>query len=65
MKNLTNVSHRYYKIKDPGSWINVDENTGDLKTANTIDRESPLVYNNTYNITMKAVDESKYKAHDL
>lgn len=36
------------------------ETTGDLKTANTIDRESPLVKMNTYNITLKAVDESTY-----
>ncbi|KAI4892503.1 hypothetical protein NFI96_018299 [Prochilodus magdalenae] len=50
---------KYYKLTDAGSWINVMETTGDLKTANTIDRESPLVYNNTYNITIKAVDESR------
>lgn len=36
------------------------ENTGELKTAMTIDRESPLVTNNTYNITVKAVDKSEY-----
>ncbi|XP_062858256.1 desmocollin 2-like protein [Trichomycterus rosablanca] len=50
---------KYYKITDPGSWINVMESTGELKTAKTIDRESPLVYNNTYNITVKAVDETQ------
>ncbi|XP_062858575.1 desmocollin 2-like protein [Trichomycterus rosablanca] len=50
---------KYYKITDPGSWINVMESTGELKTAKTIDRESPLVYNNTYNITVKAVDETR------
>ncbi|MCJ8743639.1 hypothetical protein PDJAM_G00096570 [Pangasius djambal] len=49
----------YYKLTDPGSWINVMGNTGELKTAMTIDRESPLVYNNTYNITVKAVDKSQ------
>ncbi|KAL7888148.1 hypothetical protein AOLI_G00031220 [Acnodon oligacanthus] len=50
---------KYYKLTDPGSWINVMATTGDLKVANTIDRESPLVYNSTYNITVKAVDESQ------
>ncbi|KAK1795897.1 hypothetical protein P4O66_009010, partial [Electrophorus voltai] len=52
---------RYYKIplSDPGSWIKVEENTGQLKTINTIDRESHLVINNTYNITVKAVDQSQ------
>ncbi|XP_007257069.3 desmocollin 2 like [Astyanax mexicanus] len=50
---------KYYKLTDPGSWINVMETTGELRTANTIDRESPLVYNETYNITVKAVDESQ------
>ncbi|XP_051501572.1 desmocollin-1-like [Myxocyprinus asiaticus] len=50
---------KYYKTTDPGSWITVVENTGELRTANTIDRESPLVFNNTYNITVRAVDESK------
>ncbi|XP_051951197.1 desmocollin-1-like [Xyrauchen texanus] len=50
---------KYYKVTDPGSWITVVENTGELRAANTIDRESPLVFNNTYNITVRAVDESK------
>ncbi|XP_051953861.1 desmocollin 2-like protein [Xyrauchen texanus] len=50
---------KYYKMTDPGSWITVVENTGELRTANTIDRESPLVFNNTYNITVRAMDENK------
>ncbi|XP_062308283.1 desmocollin 2-like protein isoform X2 [Osmerus eperlanus] len=49
---------RYYRVSDPGSWINVGENTGELKVANTIDLESPLVTNAMYNITIKAVDKS-------
>ncbi|XP_044076580.1 desmocollin 2 like [Siniperca chuatsi] len=48
----------YYKVTDPASWINVDRNTGELKVANTIDRESPFVQNGIYNITIKAVDAS-------
>ncbi|MFT7809618.1 desmocollin-2 [Arapaima gigas] len=50
---------RYYEVSDPASWINVMENTGELKVANTIDRESSFVNNGLYNITVKAVDESK------
>ncbi|XP_059201150.1 desmocollin 2-like protein [Centropristis striata] len=46
----------YYKLSDPGSWIDVDKFNGELKVANTIDRESPFVQNGIYNITMKAVD---------
>ncbi|XP_051277442.1 desmocollin 2-like protein isoform X2 [Dicentrarchus labrax] len=49
---------KYYKDTDPASWINVDRNTGELKVANTIDRESDFVQNGIYNITMKAVDAS-------
>ncbi|XP_072219320.1 desmocollin 2-like protein [Leuresthes tenuis] len=49
---------RYYKILDPGSWISVDRNTGELRVANTIDRESHLVKDGIYNVTMKAVDTS-------
>lgn len=54
---------RYYKITDPGNWINVVENTGELKVANTIDRESPLVHKDMYNITIRAVDESEYELY--
>ncbi|XP_071382834.1 desmocollin 2-like protein [Centroberyx affinis] len=49
---------RYYKATDPASWINVDVNSGELKVANTIDRESQFVQDGIYNITMKAVDAS-------
>ncbi|XP_012683281.2 desmocollin-2 [Clupea harengus] len=49
---------RYYEISDPASWIDVGETTGELKIANTVDRESDFVKNNMYNITVKAVDSS-------
>ncbi|XP_068594148.1 desmocollin 2-like protein [Cebidichthys violaceus] len=49
---------KYYKITDPASWINVDKDSGELKVANTIDRESQFVQNGIYNITMRAVDAS-------
>ncbi|XP_008432289.1 desmocollin-2-like [Poecilia reticulata] len=47
---------RYYKVSDPGSWVGVNTNTGELTVTNTIDRESPLVQDGIYNITVKAVD---------
>uniref|UniRef100_A0A8C7HNF4 Desmocollin-2 n=1 Tax=Oncorhynchus kisutch TaxID=8019 RepID=A0A8C7HNF4_ONCKI len=50
---------KYYKVSDPASWINVDESTGQLKIANTIDRESHFVVGGVYNVTMKAVDASR------
>lgn len=53
------VCLRYYKGSDPGSWVNVDVNSGELKVANTFDRESSLVQGGVYNITVKAVDASK------
>ncbi|XP_068427691.1 desmocollin 2-like protein [Clinocottus analis] len=49
---------KYYKVLDPASWINVDKNNGELRVANTIDRESPFVQDGIYNITMRAVDAS-------
>lgn len=53
---------RYYKTSDPGMWVNVDKNTGELRVANTIDRESDLVHDGIYNITVRAVDPSKLHA---
>ncbi|XP_016415520.1 desmocollin-2-like isoform X1 [Sinocyclocheilus rhinocerous] len=58
-ENKNSNGIKYYKMTDPGNWITVVENTGELKTANTIDRESPLVHKDMYNITIRAVDESK------
>ncbi|KAM8849428.1 desmocollin 2-like protein [Spinachia spinachia] len=48
----------YFKTTDPASWINVDKNNGELRVANTIDRESNFVQDGIYNITMRAVDAS-------
>ncbi|XP_042353536.1 desmocollin 2 like isoform X2 [Plectropomus leopardus] len=49
---------KYYKLTDPANWISVDRNNGDLRVANTIDRESQFVKDGHYNISMKAVDAS-------
>ncbi|XP_073672750.1 desmocollin 2-like protein [Garra rufa] len=58
-ENKNSDGIKYYKMSDPGNWINVVENTGELRVANTIDRESPLVQKDMYNITVRAVDGSK------
>lgn len=50
---------RYFKISDPGAWINMDRTSGELKVANTIDRESKYVKDGLYTIPVKAVDTSK------
>ncbi|KAL2097294.1 hypothetical protein ACEWY4_006501 [Coilia grayii] len=48
----------YYELSDPASWIDVGKTNGELKIANTMDRESDFVKNSMYNITVKAVDPS-------
>uniref|UniRef100_A0A3Q2EI33 Desmocollin 1 n=2 Tax=Cyprinodon variegatus TaxID=28743 RepID=A0A3Q2EI33_CYPVA len=48
----------YYKMNDPGSWVRVDRLSGELTVSNTIDRESPLVKDGMYNLTVRAVDAS-------
>lgn len=50
----------YYKVDEPAAWVNVDRQSGDLKVANTIDRESKFVKDGKYSMTMKAVDASKF-----
>lgn len=52
----------YYKVTDPAHWINVDKNTGQLRVANTIDKESKFVNDAMYNVTMRAVDASEFTA---
>lgn len=49
----------YYKVSEPAGWVNVDRQSGDLKVANTIDRESKFVTDGKYSFTMKAVDAGK------
>jgi len=42
----------------------VDKNNGELRVANTIDRESHFVQDGIYNITMRAVDASEFLVND-
>lgn len=41
---------------DPAGWITVDEKTGAITTAQTLDRESSYVKDGIYNITVLVVD---------
>ncbi|KAM4610050.1 cadherin-like protein 26 isoform 2-T2 [Polymixia lowei] len=49
----------YIKGEDPGDWVTVDSNTGSITTAKILDRESPLVMDDIYNVTMLAVDNGE------
>ncbi|KAJ8409011.1 hypothetical protein AAFF_G00240320 [Aldrovandia affinis] len=49
----------YIKGDDPGDWVTVDSKTGQILTAKTLDRESPYVVNNTYTVTLMAIDKGK------
>ncbi|XP_061588341.1 desmocollin 2-like protein [Cololabis saira] len=52
----TSEGIKYYKVDEPAAWINLNRDTGELRVANTIDRESHFVKDGIYNITVKAVD---------
>ncbi|KAG7477950.1 hypothetical protein MATL_G00075020 [Megalops atlanticus] len=47
----------YIKGDDPGGWVKVDLKTAKITTAKILDRESVLVVNNTYIVTIYAVDK--------
>lgn len=41
---------------DPAGWVTVDEKTGEITTAKTLDRESSYVKDGIYNVTVLVVD---------
>ncbi|XP_035244497.1 cadherin-1-like [Anguilla anguilla] len=49
----------YMKGGDPGDWVNVNLQTCEITTARTLDRESVHVVNNTYTVTVYAVDKGR------
>lgn len=47
---------RFVKGEDIDNWITVDPVTGQVTTAKILDRESPFVKNDTYEVIVYAVD---------
>ncbi|XP_030289249.1 cadherin-2-like [Sparus aurata] len=47
---------RYSKMYDPANWLEIDPVNGQISTIAILDRESPYVKNNLYNVTFMASD---------
>lgn len=47
---------RYSKMFDPANWLEIDPVNGRISTIAVLDRESPYVKNNLYNVTFMASD---------
>ncbi|KAM9384786.1 cadherin-2-like [Pholidichthys leucotaenia] len=47
---------RYSKMFDPANWLEIDPINGRISTIAVLDRESPYVKNNLYNVTFMASD---------
>ncbi|XP_019904919.2 cadherin-2 isoform X2 [Esox lucius] len=47
---------RYSKLFDPANWLEIDPVNGRISTIAVLDRESPYVKNNLYNVTFMASD---------
>ncbi|XP_070816702.1 cadherin-2-like [Chaetodon trifascialis] len=47
---------RYSKMYDPANWLEIDPANGRISTIAILDRESPYVKNNLYNVTFMASD---------
>uniref|UniRef100_A0A7N6BVU4 Cadherin domain-containing protein n=1 Tax=Anabas testudineus TaxID=64144 RepID=A0A7N6BVU4_ANATE len=47
---------RYSKMYDPAKWLEIDPVNGRISTIAILDRESPYVKNNLYNVTFMAYD---------
>uniref|UniRef100_H3CYP9 Cadherin 2, type 1, N-cadherin (neuronal) n=1 Tax=Tetraodon nigroviridis TaxID=99883 RepID=H3CYP9_TETNG len=50
---------RYSKMYDPASWLRIDPFNGRISTIAILDRESPYVRNNQYNVTFVASDDDR------
>ncbi|XP_027702836.1 desmocollin-1-like isoform X1 [Vombatus ursinus] len=53
----SNEGLMYQKLKDEDNWFQINEKTGNLVTTKVLDRESPFVKNDQYNVTVLAVDK--------
>ncbi|KAK5615077.1 Chromodomain-helicase DNA-binding protein, partial [Crenichthys baileyi] len=54
--SLMRQTIRYSKIYDPANWLLIDPVNGRISTIGILDRESPLIKNNLYNVTFMASD---------
>lgn len=50
---------RYSKMYDPANWLEIDPLNGRISTIAILDRESPYVKNNIYNVTFMASDNGE------
>ncbi|XP_056132725.1 cadherin-2-like [Lampris incognitus] len=53
---------RYSKLYDPANWLEIDPVNGRISTIAILDRESPYVSNNLYNVTFMASDNGNIPA---
>lgn len=56
---LLSPPSRYSKIYDPANWLQIDPFNGRISTIAILDRESPYVKNNQYNVTFMATDDGE------
>lgn len=59
MLSLSLAGSRYSKMYDPANWLEIDPVNGRISTIAILDRESPYVKNNLYNVTFMASDNGE------
>lgn len=57
--SLRHSDFRYSKMFDPARWLEIDPLSGQISTIAILDRESPYVKNNIYNVTFMASDNGE------
>uniref|UniRef100_A0AAX7TZ90 Cadherin domain-containing protein n=1 Tax=Astatotilapia calliptera TaxID=8154 RepID=A0AAX7TZ90_ASTCA len=51
---------RYSKMYDPANWLEINPANGQISTIAILDRESPYIKNNHYNVTFMASDNGEH-----